>query len=117
MENALQQFQTSLQYAQKVGITALLADLRQTIPTPLGALDRIAYFQRAIETYQLWFQHTGLEIKLAILQHAELYNSYTPGVDFARNYGLDCSIFNSEKEALFWLRNANPADRQPKVPG
>ena len=103
-ELALQHFRSSLDFASSTGQGKLLADLRDTDKVPLSAVDRIVYFENAVTIYKQWLLRGGFPIRLAILQSPEMFSDYTPGIRTALSGGLKCRSFDSESNALDWLR-------------
>ena len=105
MQLALDCFRSSLSEAENLRISRILADLTRVEYTPLSAIDRILYFQSAIEIYQATLATGSAAIKLAILQTPQAQSAYTPGIVTALEGGLDCRIFYGKESALAWLHD------------
>jgi len=105
MDVALKNFRTSLQEAHRLEKSGILADLTEIEYSPLSAIDRILYFQSAAESYkEIGGQDAG-KMRVAILQPPEAESHYTPGLDTARENGMEVQLFYAERQALSWLES------------
>lgn len=102
LQDAIDRFLEVLAFSHNAKIFKVLIDFRKLGGIPF-ATEKSLYAIKGVELYNQYLVSGGQPLKFAYIGSAPIVSSFKPGLEIARNSGIEVDLFEDIEKAFEWL--------------